>query len=164
MKVKDIRVYDRCMERQKSLCISPLGNRLYAIAKETLIEIETDEGTFHKCFMPGFVTNFRSGGLFVDRFVDQIGSTLEQQVLWLNHDADYTPCAWRNGEHPVSKELADDILLAGLEFLNVGYIKRESIYWSVRLFGRKAYEEDDELTEKNSTLFRAAWNTKASGR
>jgi hypothetical protein len=139
------------------ICVIPLGNRLYRLAHDLVISFKTDEGTFCFTFKPGFVTNFRSGGILIDRFIDQIGD-LWQQAAYLCHDAAYTPCAALKMEHPISRKLADQLLRAVLVKCGMGKFKASLVYNSVRLFGKSAYEDDDELTEKNSKLFNFEWS------
>lgn len=139
------------------ICVVPLGNRLYRLAHDLLISFVTDEGSFNFFFKPGFVTNFRSGGLFIDRFIDQIGD-LWQQAAYLCHDAAYTPCAALKMEHPISRKLADELLRAVLIKCGMGKFKASLVYNSVRLFGKSAYEKDDDLTETNSKLFNFEWS------
>lgn len=138
------------------ICVVPLGNRLYRLAHDLLISFVTDEGSFNFFFKPGFVTNFRSGGLFIDRFIDQIGD-LWQQAAYLCHDAAYTPCAALKMEHPISRKLADELLRAVLVKCGMGKFKASLVYNSVRLFGKSAYEKDDNLTATNSKLFTFEW-------
>lgn len=160
MKVQKIEVRDWFGNAQDSLCVNPLGDRLYKLAKAIEVNVYTDEGLFHYEFQPGFITNFRSGGLFVDRFIDQIGSSVNIQVCWLVHDSNYTPCYSLEMEHPVSKKLGDRLLKAMLEFSEMPKFKACMVYTSVKWFGNSAYEEDDELTEKNSRLFSFEWGAR----
>lgn len=157
MIVTGIEVKDWFGNKLDSLVVNPLGDRYYKLAQETEVVVHTDDGDFFYNFSPGFVTNFRSGGLFVDRFVDQIGSSVNVQVCWLCHDAAYTPCQACNMKHPISKQLADELLAAMLKFSGMGKFKAELVYYSVKWFGLSAYEDDDELTESNSKLFTFAW-------
>ena len=85
-----------------ALAVTPMGNRLYRIARDTSVSVKTDEGNFDFYFKRGFVTNFRSGGPIVDRFVDQVGDE-KKAICYLVHDAIYTPCASLNGHHPLSR-------------------------------------------------------------
>lgn len=55
------------------LTVVTMGNRLYRLPGPFLARVITDEGAFVFKFVGGFVTNFRSGGVLVDAFVDQIG-------------------------------------------------------------------------------------------
>lgn len=140
------------------LPVVPLGNRLYKLAQDYKVTVVTDEGLFIYKFKKGFITNFRSGGLLVDGFVDQIGDGPEIQASWLIHDAAYTPCDAFDGEHPISRARADEILKACLLHAGMKPYKANIVYYSVRWFGGSAYEEDDELTESNSVLFTFDWN------
>lgn len=141
--------------------VIPLGDRYYMTsAKCSRIEIHTKkDGVFVFNFFADFVSNYRSGGLVVDRFVDQIGNA-DQQCSYLSHDAAYTPCKACNGEHPISKQVADDLLRGCLIYSGMSKVKANVVYWSVNLFGRKAYEEDDEFTKMNSGLFTFEWRAK----
>lgn len=157
MKVKEIQI--DTADRRNELCVVPLGKRFYRLATDTVIRIVTDEGDFVFSFDAGFVTNFRSGGIFIDHFIDQIGDKL-QQVAYLCHDAAYTPCASLKMEHPVSRKLGDELLRAVLEYAGMDEGKVLLVYISVRLCGSSAYNEDDELTATNSNLFSFHWVAK----
>ena len=94
----------RCRLRHRSL---------YRLAKDTRVEVLTDEGSFVFKFRAGFVTNFRSGGVAVDCFVDQVGDE-KKALCYLVHDAIYTPCAALGMEHPISRIKGDQLLRAAL--------------------------------------------------
>lgn len=157
MKVKSIIVNGR--RERFSLEVIPMGNRLYKLSKPLYARISTDVGVFTFAFDFGFITNFRSGGVLVDFFLDQIGTTLVQ-LAYLLHDACYTPCFMLAGEHPVSKKLADELLKAMLIYAGMSSWKASLVHTSVKLFGKSAYDEDDELTEENSKLFTFSWESK----
>lgn len=157
MKIKSVIVNGR---RDKfSLEVIPMGNRLYKLSKPLYVRVYTDEGVFTFAFDFGFVTNFRSGGVLVDFFLDQIGTTLVQ-IAYLLHDACYTPCLALEMEHPISRKLADEMLRAMLEYAQMDAVQSWIVHKSVRLFGGSAYEEDDELTAENSKLFTFNWEAK----
>lgn len=139
-----------------NLSVVPIGNRYYRLATDTTVIVHMDSGCMIVDFKAGFVTNFRSGGVAVDRFVDQIGDE-KKGLIYLLHDAFYTPCAACGGEHPVSRELADEFLRDGLGWAGMGKVKRNVVYYSVRAFGKSAYEEDDHLTKTNMPLFKFRW-------
>ncbi len=138
------------------LKVTPVGNRLYEVAEDVTIRIRTSEGVWVFRFFKGFVTNFRSGGVAVDCFVDQIGDE-KKALCYLVHDAIYTPCLALDLEHPVSRLLGDQFLRAGLRWAGMGSFKASCVYNSVRLFGASAYDEDDALTATNSRLFTFEW-------
>lgn len=139
-----------------ALAVTPMGNRLYRVANDTSVCVDTDEGVFCFYFKKGFVTNFRSGGPLVDRFVDQVGDE-KKSLCYLVHDAIYTPCASLNGHHPISREKGDELLRAALLWAKMEPYKATLVYYSVRWFGESAYEEDDALTSLNSKLFMFEW-------
>lgn len=138
------------------LKVTPIGNRLYKVAEDVTIRVSTSEGVWVFRFFKGFVTNFRSGGVLVDSFIDQIGDE-EKSLVYLVHDAIYTPCLALGFEHPVSRKLGDQFLRAGLRWAGMGSFKASCVYNSVRLFGTSAYDEDDALTATNSRLFTFEW-------
>lgn len=137
--------------------VIPLGNRYYSLYKPYVIRVYTDEGVFSFAFKEKFITNYRSGGKLVDFFIDQIGNA-KTQIAYLLHDACYTPCFMLDGEHPLSKNLADELLEAMLIFAGMSSWKASLVHTSVKLFGTSAYEDDDELTERNSKLFTFLWS------
>lgn len=153
-------VYSIVMDKP-CLAVTPLGNRYYKLAQDTSISVITDIGCLEFGVKQGLVTNFRSGGPLVDRFVDQIGDE-QKSLIYLIHDLMYTPCDDCNGEHPVTRELADELLRAGLEWAGMGKFKRNVVYYAVRAFGKSAYEEDDDLTDTNKVLFTFSWSAKES--
>lgn len=144
------------IEKSGPLKVTPIGNRLYKVAEDISVTIYTDEGILDFFIRAGFVTNFRSGGVAVDPFVDQVGD--EDKALWyLIHDLIYTPCAALNMEHPISRKLGDQLLRWGLVYSKMPKWKATAVYCSVRLFGDWAYSQDDALTSSNSKLFTFHW-------
>lgn len=139
-----------------ALSVTPMGNRLYRIAKDTRVTVRTDDGVFDFYFKKGFVTNFRSGGVLVDGFVDQVGDE-RKSLCYLVHDAIYTPCESLGGHHPVSREMGDELLRDALKWAGMPSWKASLVYRSVKWFGGCAYEEDDALTSINSRLFDFEW-------
>lgn len=144
------------------LAVTPIGNRYYKLSQDTTITVEASEGRLVFTVKQGFISNFRSGGILVDTFIDQIGDQ-NTSLVYLIHDLCYTPCSSCNGKHPTTRELADEILRGGLEWAGMGKIKRNMAYYSVRAFGKWAYEEDDHLTSTNSALFSFRWTEKVAG-
>lgn len=155
MVVKDVKIVSDA-GAPSVICVLPQGNRYYRLYNDIEISVVTDEGTFKFFFKAMFMTNFRSGGVLIDKIIDQIGDLL-QQVAYLCHDAAYTPCASLGMEHPLSRKLADGLLRAILVYAGVGKFKAWLVYSSVRLFGGPAYNDDDDLTESNSRLFTFRW-------
>lgn len=141
------------------IIVEPLGDRFYKVARDTEIIVRSDSGDMFFSFETGFVTNFRSGGILVDPFVDQMGNNAVMRAAYLCHDATYTPCAMLDMKHPVSRKVADDMLRGILIYGGMPRFKAGLVYRSVRLFGKPAYENDDELTPTNSKLFSFKWDT-----
>lgn len=153
IEVKKIRISD------VAIAVNPLGDRKYALAKDLLIQIEANVGLLEMFVKAGAVSNFRSGGVLVDCFIDQIGDSTDIQALYIFHDFCYTPMAARGMQHPVSRKFADQILRAGLIYAKMPKWKANAVYYSVRTFGHWAYEEDDELTARNCKLFTFNWKS-----
>lgn len=139
-----------------ALAVTPVGDRYSRLFHDTVIEVTTEEGVYIFTFKLGFMTNFRSGGVLVDFFIDQIGD--EKKALWyLVHDAIYTPCAALGMEHPLARKTGDALLKSGLIFSGMSEFKAGLVYRSVRMFGRSAYWKDDKYTQSNSKLFNFEW-------
>ena len=140
-----------------ALAVTPIGDRYSRLFHDTCIDVVTkDEGVFKFKFKSGFITNFRSGGVFVDFFIDQIGD--EKKSLWyLIHDAIYTPCAALGMEHPMSRKKGDELLRAGLIHDGMSKFYASVVYKSVRIFGHTAYWKDDKYTQSNSKLLGFEW-------
>lgn len=149
--------------------LTPLGNRFYKLTKHHSTNFVVQDLDTNKIFiirasyLPGFITNFRSGSPLVDVFIDQIGNQ-PMQELYLFHDAAYTPNALGEGKptHLVDKPVADEVLRAGVVFTLdrddtrwkwANRAKARTVKLAVTLFGKKAYYEDDALTDRNSSLF-----------
>lgn len=150
-----MKVYDINIDTM-ALAVTPVGNRYSRNAQRVRIKVYTDEGVFIFDIYVGFMSNFRSGGLLVDPFIDQVGDE-KKALCYLVHDAIYTPCAALGGEHPISRKKGDELLRAALIWAGMSRFKASLVYYSVRAFGHSAYWDDDELTEENSRLFTFRW-------
>lgn len=133
---------------KNGLRLHALGNRYFQVAEPTEITVITDIGELNARIRTGFITNFRSGGLGVDRFIDPIGDDLHQ-ACWLIHDCNYTPCINKCYEHAIDRKTADELLYAMLLFAGESKFKARVIWASVRLFGSSAYKDDDAFTFEN---------------
>lgn len=150
MKVLDIRT------DSLALAVTPMGDRIYRLARDTKVTVATDEGCYVFKFKAGFVTNFRSGGVAVDIFVDQVGDE-KKALCYLVHDGIYTPCDALGGEHPMSRIRGDQLLRAMLLWAEMHRIKAEVVYNAVRLCGHSAYWNDDRWTSENRKMFGFEW-------
>lgn len=156
MKIKYIKLNGKYVKDDTKLVSYPIGDRLYKMFGMNKVEISTDEGKFTYIIYPEFMTNYRSGGALVDIFIDQIGH-IWSQLAYLIHDLNYTPCLSLRMEHPLSRKTSDILLREMLRFGKMSSLKRNIVYNSVRVFGKGAYYNDDELTETNSKLFDFKW-------
>ena len=149
MKVLDVQL-------RAPLAVVPIGDRLYKAAHDNGIALVTDEGVFAFDFKADVTSNYRSGGPVVDRFIDQVVSEKVGPIWWF-HDLCYTPCAALDGQHPVSRKLADELLRAALLWAGMPKWKANVVYYAVRAFGASAYNNDDALTSYNSKRFSFEW-------
>lgn len=134
------------------ISLTPLGNRRFAVNRRTEFEMHLSDGTkliawVHK----NYVTDFRSGGPVVDRFIDQFGETPSIQVCYLMHDLFYTRRL--DGTHFKTKEFADLILRESLVCAGLPRWKANTVWAAVRLFGKSAYVDDDEYSVPNASRF-----------
>lgn len=142
--------------RNTGLEVVSIGNRRYRLIKPITIDLITTHGNMRFSVLAGFVTDFRSGGPLVDPIIDQLGN-YDMQLAYLVHDICYTPCSRLDGEHPVSRKLADDLLDCMLKRAGMGKFRRFLVNRSVRWFGSSAYENDDQHTAFNTHLFKFEW-------
>lgn len=131
-------------------------DRYFQLENTVSIRVFTDEGTLHATLLPGFLTNFRSGPGIVDCFINHIGKP-GIAICWLFHDFNYGVYSCLGGEHPVSKELADDILRQMLILEGMSKGTARIVYGSVKLFGKDAYEEVDKVSKNNMDLGKFEW-------
>lgn len=136
------------------LKVTPYGDRLWQLTDDLEIKLVTNEGTLIFKLQKGFVTNFRSGGLFVDSFVSNTGN-IEESICWVFHDASYSACAYLGGSNPITRDLADELLYQGLVKAGMGKWKAKVVWRSVSWFGTSAYESEPEFGNEN--LFRFYW-------
>lgn len=134
------------------LGLKPMGDRYYSLTNDIEIKIECKDKVFLYHISHDFITNFRSGAPIIDVFTEQIGSTLAA-LAYLIHDANYTPCSMLNLNHPLSKIDSDKLLYQMLVYSGFSKIKAKIIYEAVKLFGKSAYYEDDDLTATNKYDF-----------
>lgn len=134
------------------IALRPLGNRRFAVVRGFDFEMRLSDHTkliarVHK----NYVTDFRSGGPLVDRFIDQFGETPKIQCCYLMHDLFYTRRA--NGTHFKTKAFADEVLRESLICAGLPSWKAKMVWAAVKLFGKSAYEDDDEYSIPNATRF-----------
>lgn len=142
----------------KPVVVQPIGNRHYALDNEELkiTVITKEDGIFKLTVLENFLTDFRSGGPLVDLFIDQIGSTTDKQVCYIFHDAAYNTLP--NGQHILSKDIADELLRAMLVFVGVSKWKASMVKFAVAHFGDKAYNVEDQYSEQNHDKIKFEWS------
>lgn len=133
------------------ITLTPVGNRHFRMDKALDFTVYTTDQQIDAHIWKGFVTDFRSGGPFVDKFIDQFGETPKIQVSYLLHDLCYTK--WLNKRHFKSRDWADDILRACLIYAGMSKVKANLVWGAVRVFGKSAYTDDDQYSLANATKF-----------
>ena len=138
------------------LKVSPYGIRLFALADDCTVVMETDEGTLTWVILEGFVTDFRSPRGIVGDLVDFVipnAGPIDQAVCYLVHDSNYSTMA--DGQHPVSRAVADELLCQSLKLAGLSDVKCDLVYEAVRALGESPYEEATEWG--NSAKFNFEW-------
>lgn len=134
------------------ISLTPLGNRRFKVNRRITIEMVTSDGFKLTAWVHrNYVTDFRSGGPLVDRFIDQFGETPEIQCCYLMHDLFYTRRADKT--HFKTREYADEILRESLICAGLPKWKAWLVWSAVRMFGKPAYDNDDEYSIPNMTRF-----------
>lgn len=127
---------------------------LYEIVNKLRIEIQCHcvPGTLVYEIMAGYMTDFRSGPSIVNPFIPKIGDIL-LALAWLIHDINYHGF--------LSKNLSDKLLREMLEHAGMGIIKRNAVYYAVKLFAGSHYNTLDEdqgnIYNHNKTLVKMQW-------
>lgn len=106
------------------LIISPLGGGLYTLVED------------YKDIPAGFSTDGASIPRFLWRVVDHPFQS-DYIEVYVEHDFDY-----QTGR--ISRKEADEKMLDGLKGKGMGYFKRYTIYWAVRLFGGSHYNNTNK--------------------
>lgn len=90
----------------------------------------------YKDIPAGFITDGASIPRFFWRF---IGHPFEGEYIdvYVEHDHDYAV-------GKISRKKADQKLLDGLKAKRAGYCKRYAIYWAVRIFGARHYNNTED--------------------
>ena len=136
------------------ILVTIAGDRYFRLEKELTILVTTDSAVVEYKVMPGFVTDFRSGGPIVDLFIKQFGSNL-MQAAYICHDIAYTPMFTEDGcrSHQIEKNYADALLEHMLVYAHVKKWKAKVIWLALRLFGKKAYLNDNAFSVENSKRY-----------
>ena len=141
------------------LVVSPVGDRLWELAENCVISMHTDEGVLTMDIAKGYVTDFRSPrgvlGDIVDIFTPNTG-TNAQACCYLFHDCCYTMDA--NGDHPVTRNVADELLYESLKYCGMSGLRAAVIWDTVRTLGEGPWEEPTEWG--NGTRYNFEWDAK----
>lgn len=91
----------------------------------------------------GMKTNFASIPDFIKGWIDNDGWYIRDAAVI--HDYLYSAKAYPRATIPVcinTRKLADMILRQGMKDLGASWVKRQTVYFSVRLFGNSFYKKD----------------------
>lgn len=112
------------------LLVSPLSDgNTWVVMREFGYDVGSEGGGDHIAVKIGFQTDFASIPRPFWIILPKWGKYGNAAVI---HD-------WLYWAQERSRRASDDILLAGMEVLNVGKTTRYLIYWAVRLFGGLAW-------------------------
>ena len=106
-------------KRNNILTLTPVGDGKYQVVED------------YKDIPAGFITDGASIPRFLWRIIDHPFQS-DYIEIYVEHDYDY-----QTGN--ISRAEADQKMLDGLKSKDMGYFKRYTIYWAVRLFGAKYY-------------------------
>lgn len=131
------------------------GDRYFRNERELTIKVTTDAQILEYTLLPGFVTDFRSGGPLVDHFIQQFGTEL-MQAAYICHDIAYTPMFTDEGRrgHQIEKPFADALLEQMLIFAQVKKWKARIVWLALKLFGKKSYVKDNAYSVENAKKYR----------
>lgn len=111
-------------KRNNILTLTPVGDGKYQVVED------------YKDIPAGFVTDGASIPRFLWRLIDHPFQS-DYIEVYVEHDHDY-----QTGRIP--RKEADKKMLAGLKAKDMGYFKRYTIYWAVRLFGASHYNNTNK--------------------
>jgi hypothetical protein len=118
------------------------GVDLWRLASPVYAEVVTSEGKLCYYMLPGFPTNMRSGSHAIDWLIPKFTRNNRYNLALLCHDFAYTKMA--NGQNPLSRELADELLrqmciLSG----ELGTVRAAIMHKALRIGGAAAYNSEN---------------------
>lgn len=111
------------------------------------IDFESVDGQ-HGTLAKELIYESAAGHIFVVPVGTSTDGASVPECLWniLPPFGSYWPAAilhdWAYRVSNMPKPFCDRLLLEAMESLGVGWCKRNTIYWGVRLFGRMSFDED----------------------
>lgn len=121
----------------KSLVVTPLADgNTWVLREEFAYYVGRNPGDNLVTVPRGFVTDFATVPAFLRWYVNNWGMHGNAAVI---HDWLYWEQTARSG---YNREEADQILLDGMVVLGVGSLRRNLIFWAVRLFGWWAWRRN----------------------
>jgi len=118
------------------------GVDLYRVKNDIAVDVFTSEGRLRYFIAPGFPTNMRSGSHCIDWLIPKFTKNNKYNLAILCHDFAYTRN--RQGDHYLSRELADELLrqmciISG----ELGSARAAIMHRALRIGGGSAYESEN---------------------
>lgn len=130
-----------------------IGDRLYRLKNDVVIEIKTDTGVFRASAKKSFVTDGRSGGKLVDPLFPNWGTQLERAVV-LTHDIFFY-------DFDISFETANLVLRETIIYIGKSKFNAYLVYWGVSTpIAYHAFGCKTDAERKNKLLCNIRWNVK----
>jgi len=125
------------------------GQDLWQLSKPVSVAVATSEGKYVYNMSPGFPTNMRSGCHVIDSIIPKFTGNNKYNLAILCHDFAYTKLP--NGENPVPRDIADEMLrqmciISG----ELGRVRAAIMYRALRIGGGSAYECENKGAYKDA--------------
>jgi len=136
------------------------GVDLWRLSNQVCVDVKTSEGILCYHMNPGFPTNMRSGSHLIDWLIPKFTRNNKYNLALLCHDFAYTKMA--DGQNPISRELADELLrqmciLSG----ELGAARAAIMHRALRIGGAPAYGCANEGDYEGAEAFmRFRWEAK----
>jgi len=115
------------------------GQDLYRLTNYVIVYVYTNEGKLRYDIKPGFPTNMRSGSHCIDWLIPKFTGNNRYNLALLCHDFAYTKM--KDGNNPLSRELADEILRQMVIISDeLGSVRAGIMHKALRIGGGSAYE------------------------
>jgi hypothetical protein len=131
------------------------------LVQEIIVGVSTDKGHFEFTIPKGFVTDFRSGPDIARIALPKWGNDMQQTVLILLHDYNYSKGAKyvlkSEQKANMSKSMADDLLVDGLLYTEWSWLKCKAVSLALSIAGKSHYQTEpikifDERTQSIKAL------------
>jgi len=118
------------------------GVDLWRVKNHVIVYVYTNEGKLCYKIKPGFPTNMRSGSHCIDWLIPKFTGNNRYNLALLCHDFAYTKM--KDGDNPLSRELADEILRQMVILSReLGSIRAGIMHKALRIGGASAYYSEN---------------------